>query len=167
MTVTQDDIVRILDLLDKSSYEELDLQIGDFRLSVSKNGGARIAATPLAAPVGPTAAPPPAAPQLATSLAPAAAPAPAAQAAPVPDASGLLVVAAPMLGAFYRAPKPGDPAFVEIGSIVNETDTVCLIEVMKTYTTVPAGVRGRVVKILVEDTEMVEHQQPLFLIEPL
>lgn len=171
MTITQDDIVRILKLLDQSSYEELELQDGNFRLSVSKSGGARSAAT--SAPAS-SLAPAPSAPRSAEPPSATSAPAPSTSAAPraAPPASGaessgLVAITAPMLGAFYRSPKPGDPPFVEIGSIVNENDTVCLIEVMKTYTTVPAGVRGRVAKILVENTEMVEHKQPLFLIEPV
>jgi len=171
MTITQDDIVRILKLLDQSSYEELELQDGDFRLSVSKSGRARSAAAPApsASLASAAAASHPAqAPSVAAAAAPSpsAAP-PAAQPASDADTSGLVAITAPMLGAFYRSPKPGDPPFVEIGSVVNENDTVCLIEVMKTYTTVAAGVRGRVAKILVENTEMVEHKQPLFLIEPV
>lgn len=164
MTLDQDDIVRILSLLDQSSYEELDLQTGDFRLQVSKSG-TRVTPAPAAAPAA--AAAPASAP--ATVAAPTAAPA-QSEAAPVAtdiDSAGLVAVNAPMLGAFFRAPKPGDPPFVEIGSMVEENDTVCLIEVMKTYTTVTAGVRGRVAKILVDDTAMVENQQPLFLIEPV
>lgn len=164
MTLSQDDIVHILNLLDQSSYEDLDLQTGDFRLTVSKTGNGHAAAAPQRAAqvAAPAAAPAIAAP----APQPAAAAAPAAAPVAAVDQAGLLTIASPMLGAFYRSAKPGDPAFVEVGSMVEENDTVCLIEVMKTYTTVPAGVRGRVVKILVDDTAMVEHHQALFLIEP-
>ena len=70
-----------------------------------------------------------------------------------------------MLGTFYRAPKPGAPPFVEEGQMVNVDDTVCIIEVMKLFNTVKSDVRGRIAKILVEDAQMVEFKQALFLVE--
>jgi acetyl-CoA carboxylase biotin carboxyl carrier protein len=70
-----------------------------------------------------------------------------------------------MLGTFYKAPKPGAAPFVEVGQIVDKEDTVCVIEVMKLFSTITAGVQGRIVKVLVEDSQMVEFNQPLFLVE--
>ena len=70
-----------------------------------------------------------------------------------------------MLGTFYSAPKPGAPPFVEIGQLVREDDTVCIIEVMKLFNTVKAGLQGRIIKILAENAQMVEYQQTLFLVE--
>lgn len=181
MPITQDEIVRILDLLDQSSYEELDLETGDFKLVVRKSG-ARPVATPAAAT--PAAAIPAAAIPAAEGSRPAQVPdaGPATAAAPgsagvrspaparavegMADGVGLVAVKSPLLGTLYRAPKPGAPAFVEVGSQVSETDTVCLIEVMKTYTTVTAGVSGRVVKICAENTQLVEYEQILFLVKP-
>lgn len=79
---------------------------------------------------------------------------------------GLIPIKSPLLGIFYRSPKPGAPPFVKDGSHVAEADTVCLIEVMKLFTTVKAGLNGRIVKICAENNEMVEYGQILFLVEP-
>ena len=70
-----------------------------------------------------------------------------------------------MLGTFYRAPKPGAPPFVEVGQWVSEEDTVCIIEVMKLFSTIKAGVRGRIERISAEDGQMVEFHQALFWVD--
>jgi acetyl-CoA carboxylase biotin carboxyl carrier protein len=97
--------------------------------------------------------------------------APVAPIAPVqrPDAvasstlpDGALIVSAPNLGTFYRAPKPGAANYVEVGSKVNVGDELCLIEVMKLFTAVRAEFAGTVHSVLVEDGAMVEGGQPLF-----
>ena len=83
------------------------------------------------------------------------------------EEEGLVLIKAPMMGAFYRAPKPGMPPFVEVGAFVSKDSTLCLIEVMKTFNPVRAGVEGRIVKIFAENTKLVEFGQPLFLLEPV
>ena len=82
------------------------------------------------------------------------------------DQDGATLIKAPMLGTFYRSPKPGAPPFVEVGQRVSEDDVVCIIEVMKLFNTVKAGVQGQITKILAGNGQMVEFQQPLFLIKP-
>ena len=77
---------------------------------------------------------------------------------------GLAPVKAPILGIFYTASRPGDPPFVEEGTSVTENDTVCIIEVMKVFNSVSAGVRGEVAKVCVRNGQMVEFGQTLFLI---
>jgi len=79
---------------------------------------------------------------------------------------GLVPITAPNLGTFYRAPKPGVAPYVEVGQQVGEATEVCLIEVMKLFTPVRAGVSGRIAKACVEDGDMVEFGAPLFLVEP-
>jgi acetyl-CoA carboxylase biotin carboxyl carrier protein len=69
-----------------------------------------------------------------------------------------------MLGTFYRSPAPGDPPFVELGKRVQADDTVCLIEVMKLFSSINAGVDGVVTRILVENGTMVEFGQMLIVI---
>ena len=69
-----------------------------------------------------------------------------------------------MLGTFYRSPAPGEPPFVEIGKRVQADDTVCLIEVMKLFSSIKAGVDGVVTRILVENGAMVEFNQMLIVI---
>lgn len=77
-----------------------------------------------------------------------------------------VAINAPNLGTFYRSPKPDAPPFVEVGQQVEEETEVCLIEVMKLFTQVRAGVNGTVKKICVEDAQMVEYGQTLIYIEP-
>ena len=85
--------------------------------------------------------------------------------APIPQ-EGLSSIKAPMLGTFYRGPAPGSPPYVEVGTFVKEDDTVCLLEVMKVFNSVNAGVRGYIVKICAESGDLVEYGQTLFLIKP-
>lgn len=161
-SLTYRDVVEILRLVNESSRcESLELQLGDLRLSATR---APSVSTPLARPPA-TEAPaeiPAEAVQpgerVAQGEAPAAGPA---------IASGLVVVRAPMLGTFYRAPAPGRAPYVEPGDVVGKDDTIGLIDVMKLFTQIPAGLAGRVVEILAEDAALVEHGQPLILIDPL
>ena len=83
------------------------------------------------------------------------------------EEDGLIPIKAPLLGIFYRAPKPGAPPFVAVGDHVTEEDTVCLVEVMKLFNTVKAGVNGHIAKICAENGQMVEYNQILFLIDPI
>lgn len=79
---------------------------------------------------------------------------------------GLVALRAPMVGTFYRRPAPEDPAFVEVGTRVKAGDPLCLIEVMKLYTTIEAPEDGVVEQIAVEDGTLVEFNALLFLIRP-
>ncbi len=102
---------------------------------------------------------------------PTAAPAqPVAQSvAPVADnglPDGAVTIVAPYLGTFYRAPKPGSPVYVEVGSTVTAESELCLVEVMKLFTAVRADVAGTVHAILANDGQMVAADQPLFVIIP-
>lgn len=112
-------------------------------------------AKPAAAPVAPAAAGE-------GGAAPAPRPTPAAP----PPAAGERVVTAPFVGVFYRRPSPNDPPFVEAGARVSAEDTVCLIEVMKLFHSIHAGVDGVVTAIEVGDAELVEYGQVLMRIAP-
>lgn len=78
----------------------------------------------------------------------------------------LLVIKAPMVGTFYRAPSPDAPPYVEVGDPVKEDTVLCIIEAMKLMNEIKADCRGKVVKILVENGQPVEYGQPIFVIEP-
>ena len=71
-----------------------------------------------------------------------------------------------MVGTFYRAPGPDAPPFVEVGMVVREGQPLCLIEVMKLFTTINSEIAGRVVQIGAENGELVEYGRTLFVIEP-
>jgi acetyl-CoA carboxylase biotin carboxyl carrier protein len=75
-------------------------------------------------------------------------------------------VKSPLVGTFYRAPAPGAPPFVEVGSKVKENDIVGIIDVMKLMNTIKAGVQGVICKICVENEQMVEYGQALMIIDP-
>jgi acetyl-CoA carboxylase biotin carboxyl carrier protein len=81
-------------------------------------------------------------------------------------ADNLLTIKSPMIGTFYRSSAPGKPAFVEIGDDVTTGKVVCIIEAMKLFNEIESEVKGRIVKVLVEDASPVEYDQPLFLVEP-
>jgi len=107
----------------------------------------------------------------AVSAAPAAAPAPVAaapaQAAPAaPKADNLITIKSPMIGTFYRQAGPGKPLFVSVGDEVTPGKVVCIIEAMKLFNEIESEVKGKIVKILVEDASPVEYDQPLFLVDP-
>lgn len=169
--VTADEIKNLIQIFDDSEWRELALQVEDFRIFLSRDpdsAGApwQTTATPAAAPAAAPAAPP-AHPGSVSTGGPATDTTPAATATastPVPD--NCVVVKAPNLGIFYRSPKPGAAPYVELGAEVENDTEICLIEVMKLFTPVNAGMRGTVRHICVEDGEMVEHDQPLFYIEP-
>jgi acetyl-CoA carboxylase biotin carboxyl carrier protein len=78
----------------------------------------------------------------------------------------LLTIKSPMIGTFYRSSAPGKPAFVEIGDDVTTGKVVCIIEAMKLFNEIESEVKGRIVKVLVEDASPVEYDQPLFLVDP-
>ncbi|MDR2341295.1 MAG: acetyl-CoA carboxylase biotin carboxyl carrier protein [Puniceicoccales bacterium] len=78
----------------------------------------------------------------------------------------VLTIASPMVGTFYRAPAPGRPAFVEIGSSIQANTVVCIIEAMKVLNEIPSEVTGTVVDVLVKDGQAVEYGQLLFKVRP-
>ena len=107
-------------------------------------------------------------PQQAAPAALPAAPATAAQAvaAAAPAASNTVTIKSPMIGTFYRRPSPDKPNFCEVGDEIAPGKVVCIIEAMKLFNEIESEVRGKIVKILVDDASPVEYDQPLFLVEP-
>ena len=101
---------------------------------------------------------------------------PAASAAPSDSAAGTndekkentktITIKSPMIGTFYRRPSPDKPNFVEPGDEVSVGKVVCIIEAMKLFNEIESEVKGKIVKVLVEDSSPVEYDQPLFLVEP-
>jgi acetyl-CoA carboxylase biotin carboxyl carrier protein len=140
----------LIDLVAESDIAELEVTEGESKVRIVKSGGAQqqmvmmqpqAHPAPLAAPVAPVAA------------------APVAPAEPTGH-----VVKSPMVGTFYRSSAPGAAAFVEVGSVVKEGDTLCLIEAMKLLNEIDADAGGVITQILVENGQPVEFGQPLFII---
>ncbi len=157
MILTAKDIAEITRLLDESQFSELKLEIGDFKLRVSRGGSGRRLYNDDA-----EAAPAPRVAAHSTS-APAAAPAPTAPSSG--PAAGEVDVPAPLLGNFYSAPRPGDPPFVKVGDLVNEDSIIGIIEVMKLMNSVRSGVAGTVVAILADNGTSVEEGQALIRVK--
>ncbi|MEQ1552906.1 MAG: acetyl-CoA carboxylase biotin carboxyl carrier protein [Ferruginibacter sp.] len=84
----------------------------------------------------------------------------------VPKADNLITIKSPMIGTFYRQAGPGKPIFASVGDEVAPGKVVCIIEAMKLFNEIESEVKGKIVKVLVEDASPVEYDQPLFLVEP-
>jgi len=159
MQLDHDQLHRLLALLGDSDIQELKLEGDDFRLEVRRN---LPGAAPVAMVQAPAAVPlPPPVAAAAPSATPSAPP-PAAPAA----RSELLEITAPMVATFYRAPAPGEAAFVEVGSRISTGQTVCILEAMKLMNELEAEVSGEVVEILVENGTPVEFGQVLMRVKP-
>jgi acetyl-CoA carboxylase biotin carboxyl carrier protein len=81
-------------------------------------------------------------------------------------AGNTVTIKSPMIGTFYRSASPDKPAFINIGDEIEPGKIVCIIEAMKLFNEIESEVKGRIVKVLVEDASPVEYDQPLFLVEP-
>ena len=160
MSLTAADVAEILRLLEQSSFDELNLEINGTKLSLRRGSAAaaRDVATASTQAIAPSAAN--------SSPAQSAAPNQAAtQTAPARTSDpGVHDVPSPLLGTFYRSPKPGAPPFVEVGATVTEDSIVAIIEVMKLMNTVRAGARGTVTEIIPGDGTLVEYDQPILRI---
>ena len=148
MSLTAADVAEIMKLIEESTFDELNLEIDGIKLTLRRGGGAESSSAPAVA----AASAPPVAP---------ATPAPAAPTKVAVTDPNVREVPAPLLGTFYRAPKPGAAPFVEVGSVVEEDTVVGIIEVMKLMNTVRAGLRGTVTEVLIRDGELVEYGAPL------
>ena len=149
MSLTAKDVAEITRLLESSAFDELHLESDGWKLSLRRGAaGVAGAATPAAAKSAPLPADP----------VPAARTPHAATAAAGTDGAP---VTAPMLGTFYRAPKPGAPPFIEVGSAVEPETIIGIIEVMKLMNTVRAGMSGTVQQIIAQDGALVEYGETL------
>ncbi|MEW5420306.1 acetyl-CoA carboxylase biotin carboxyl carrier protein subunit [Amorphus sp. 3PC139-8] len=163
--LSTDDVRQILALVENSIFESFELQVGDLHLSVSKTGAASAPTQP--ASVAPASTPTPAPSAVETAPAPVRTPGPASSSDTDVNSgneAGLVEIKAPIVGLFYVAPEPGAKPFIEEGDDIDADTTVGLVEVMKVFNGVKAGVAGTVVKRLVDDSAFVEHGQALFLV---
>lgn len=142
----------LIDLVAESDIAELEVTEGESKVRILKSSPVAQNQVVMMQPQG------------AQQYAPAAAPVAAAVAAPVvPEIKGH-IVKSPMVGSFYRSSAPGSPAFVEVGSVVKEGDTLCIIEAMKLLNEIDTDASGVIKEILVENGQPVEFGQPLFII---
>jgi acetyl-CoA carboxylase biotin carboxyl carrier protein len=144
---------KLIDLVQESGIAELEITEGEERVRIASGGAVTV--TPAAAPA---AAPAP------VAAAPLAAPAAAPAAPTAPAAAEGHTVKAPMVGTFYRSPAPDAKPFVEVGGVVKEGQTICVIEAMKLMNEIEADASGTIKAILVENGQPVEYGQALFII---
>jgi acetyl-CoA carboxylase biotin carboxyl carrier protein len=154
MTLSYDEISEILKLIDESSCDEFVLETGDIKLVVRRRGASGSGLS-IESANSTTIAPSPAAPIE-----------PAPRLIATRSGAAANVVPAPMVGTFYRSPSPGAPPFVDVGSKVTKGDPICIIEVMKLFTTIHAEWSGTVTEIGAENASLVEYGQMLFVIVP-
>ena len=147
-------IKKLIEMLEASGIAELEITEGEESVRISRYGQT----PPMPAmPYPPQAynlAPPPAV------SAPAAEASPASK--PAPDGK---IIRSPMVGTFYAAPAPGEPAFVKLGDDIKAGDTVCIIEAMKMFNRIETDFGGKIVEILVENGQPVEYDEPLFVVK--
>ena len=179
MTLNIDDVLEVLQIVRETTDTELHIDTGEMKLSISRGkvsgtgsgfieqgtvAQAPAAQIEAAAPAAVIAAP--VAKQQAEAQAEAA-PAPAADVeSEAVSEEGLIPITADVTSVFYRKPSPEDSVYVEVGDEVEEDTVICLLEVMKCFRQVMAGTRGRVEKICVESSDMVEEGTVMFLIRP-
>jgi acetyl-CoA carboxylase biotin carboxyl carrier protein len=144
-------VKKLIELLEASSVDEIEIKEGEESVRISRNTGA---------PIAMAAAPVPAAPAMPAPVAPALAPAPA----PAPAVNTDDAVKSPMVGTFYRSPSPEAPSFVEVGQSVRAGDVLCIVEAMKMMNQIEADRAGTVTAIHAENGEPVEFDQPLITI---
>ena len=155
------DIKQIQDLIkfvSKSGVNEVSIEEKDFKITIKTNQEPTyVTASVPAAVAAPVAVAAPAA-------APAAPATPAA--APAEDNSKFITVKSPIIGTFYRSPGPDKASFVNVGDEVTPGKVICIVEAMKLFNEIESEVSGKIVKILVNDAQPVEYDQPLFLVDP-
>lgn len=152
------DIKQIQDLIkfvSKSGVNEVSIEEKDFKITIKTNQEPTYIAAPVQA-AAPIAAPAPVAAPIAQSV---------VVEAPNEEAS-FITVKSPMIGTFYRSPGPDKGVFVNVGDEITPGKVICIVEAMKLFNEIESEVSGKIVKILVNDAEPVEYDQPLFLVDP-
>ncbi|GHE23638.1 acetyl-CoA carboxylase biotin carboxyl carrier protein [Sphingobacterium griseoflavum] len=158
------DIKQIQDLIkfvSKSGVNEVAIEEKDFKITIKTNQEPTYVTATVPSPVAvqaPVAAPAVTATSAATT--------PAAPIAPASESSNLITIKSPMIGTFYRAAGPEKPLFVNVGDEVAPGKVLCIVEAMKLFNEIESEVSGKIVKILVNDAQPVEFDQPLFLVDP-
>ncbi len=156
-TLDLDRVGKLIELMKDSDLSELTLHCVGMRLKLRRGPSGAVMTVPMAMPAAPVAHAAPAA------AAPAA---PAKESAPAKPASNLIDIKSPIVGTFYSSPNPDAQPFVKVGSKVSAETTICIIEAMKVFNEIPAGVAGTVAEILISTGQPVEYGQVIFRVEP-
>ena len=152
-------IQELVKIINKTNISEISIEEQDLKITIKQKE--EVVQTYVSAPQAPVYTQQPQ-PQV---TAPASAPPAAKEEAPK-AADNLITIKSPMIGTFYRRSGPDKAAFAEVGTEVEPGKVVCIIEAMKLFNEIESEVKGKVVKVLVEDSSPVEYDQPLFLVDP-
>ncbi|WP_347257861.1 acetyl-CoA carboxylase biotin carboxyl carrier protein [Methylocaldum sp.] len=144
-------IKKLIEMIEESGIAEIEIREGEESVRISRYSSTAPQPVQVLQAAAPAVAPQPAA-------------APQSAEATVDKLTGH-IVRSPMVGTFYRSPSPGAKAFVEVGQRVEVGDTLCIIEAMKILNQIEADKAGVIAKVLVENAQPVEYNQPLFVIE--
>lgn len=163
------EIQELIKLINKSNITEFKFQEGEQKVLIRtkeySEGGVVHQFVQQAAPVAVAAPAPIAAAPIA--VAPVAAPVIEAAAPVVVDSNaGMVEVTSPIVGTFYRSPGSGKEPYVKVGDSIDKGKVVCIVEAMKLFNEIESEVKGKIVKVLIEDASPVEYGQPLFLVDP-
>jgi len=153
------DIKKIIAMVRSNELAELEIEDGDFRLTIVRTLPGEAPVT-YAAPQAPVMMAAPAA------AAPAAAVPAAAPAVEADEDDGLVEITSPIVGTFYSAASPDSPPFVKVGDVVGEDTVVCIVEAMKVMNEIKAEVKGTIRKIVSDNATPVEFGQAMFKVEP-
>jgi acetyl-CoA carboxylase biotin carboxyl carrier protein len=160
------EIQELIKLVSKSGLTEFKYSNGDVKIAIrTTDAGNVVHQIVQSAPAAPMIAAAPMAAPAPAQAAATAAPAPAAEAPKAENAANLVQINSPIVGTFYRSSSPERAAFAKVGDMVDKGTVVCIIEAMKLFNEIESEVKGKIVKVLVEDASPVEYGQPLFLVE--
>jgi acetyl-CoA carboxylase biotin carboxyl carrier protein len=154
-------IHNLVRLMKRYDLTDLNISDGKVQIRLKRRGPEAAPAQPLTQPQLSGQAYP-----VAVSPSPASPATPAATAVESPASIKTIVVESPMVGTYYASTAPDSPPFVSVGSVVQPDTTLCIIEAMKVFTDIPAGVSGTIAEILVKNGQPVEFGQPLFRVVP-
>ena len=152
------DIKQIQDLIKfvaKSGVTEVSIEEQDFKITIKANQEPTYVTASIPNPVQVAVAPVVAEPTAPVAVVPSA-----------DDTSKYITIKSPMIGTFYRSATPDKPSFKNVGDAVNAGDVVCIIEAMKLFNEIESEVSGKIVKVLVDNAQPVEYDQPLYLVDP-
>ncbi|BBL73873.1 acetyl-CoA carboxylase biotin carboxyl carrier protein [Methylomagnum ishizawai] len=152
-------IKKLIEMIGESDIAEIEIREGEESVRISRQGSQAVAGPQYIPMMQPGMQP------IAYQPSPAPAATPEAPAAGEGDRITGHVVRSPMVGTFYRSSAPGAKAFVEVGQRVEAGETLCIIEAMKILNQIEADKSGTVAKVMVENAQPVEYNQPLFVIE--
>ncbi|MFN7575989.1 MAG: acetyl-CoA carboxylase biotin carboxyl carrier protein [Planctomycetota bacterium] len=156
-------IRQLIELMNEHELNEIDLRHDERRIRLRRGELQNFVGVPTMMPAQ-AAHSAPAQPAAAVA-APAAAPDPGAKSAPAAEEAGVFIKS-PMVGTFYSRPKPTAAPYVKVGDVIQPDTVVCLVEAMKTFNELPAGIAGKVVAVLVKDEEPIDVNRPLFKVVP-